>query len=46
MNKQLYISPAVEVLKIPIRQLLNQFSMDGNLGEWDIEEEVDVNAGI
>lgn len=46
MNKQIYLSPVVEELNIPITQLLNSFSMDANMGEWTIEEEVDVNAGI
>lgn len=46
MNKQLYTSPSLEELNIPVRQLLNQFSMDGNVGEWESEEEVDVQAGI
>lgn len=46
MNKQIYLSPAVEELNIRITQLLNSFSMDANMGEWTIEEEVDVNAGI
>lgn len=46
MNKQIYLSPAVEELNIRITQLLNSFSMDANMGEWTIEEEVDVDAGI
>lgn len=46
MRKLFYIRPSLETLQISFRPLLNEFSMTGNVSEWEIEEEVDVNARI
>lgn len=46
MKKQFYISPSIEVLHSPLRRLLNSFSMEGNIEDWETDGETNVSADI
>lgn len=46
MRKQFYIRPSLETLQISFRPLLNDFSMTGNVSEWEVEEETTIGAGV